>query len=226
MFSVTLVQDLSKYHLLKHPFYQAWNQGALEISTLQRYAKQYFKNVEAFPRYVSRVHSQCAFITDRRVLLENLIDEERGDENHPELWLRFAESLGESREEVSSTCAEGATKNLVEGFLELVKSLYAAGLRALFAYEQQVPAVAESKITGLKKFYGYDNENPGLQFFKVHTKADEWHSAECAALLDKLSEAEQEVAHKAAVKVAELLWEFLDNIYDSKMSGELHGANC
>ncbi|MFV9991834.1 MAG: iron-containing redox enzyme family protein, partial [Candidatus Midichloria sp.] len=113
MFSVTLVQDLSKYHLLKHPFYQAWNQGALEISTLQRYAKQYFKNVEAFPRYVSRVHSQCAFITDRRVLLENLIDEERGDENHPELWLRFAESLGESREEVSSTCAEGATKNLV-----------------------------------------------------------------------------------------------------------------
>lgn len=226
MFSVTLVQDLSKYHLLKHPFYQAWNQGALEISTLQRYAKQYFKNVEAFPRYVSGVHSQCLSITDRQVLLENLIDEERGDENHPELWLRFAESLGESREEVSSTCAESATKNLVEGFLELVKSSYAAGLGALFAYEQQVPAVAESKIAGLKKFYGYDNENPGLQFFKVHTKADEWHSAECAALLNKLSEAEQEVAHKAAIKVAKLLWAFLDNIYDSKMSGELHGANC
>ncbi|MDJ1407306.1 MAG: CADD family putative folate metabolism protein [Candidatus Midichloria sp.] len=217
MFSVTLVQDLSKYHLLKHPFYQAWNQGALEISTLQLYAKQYFKNVEAFPRYVSKVRSQCASITDRRVLLENLIDEEGGDENHPELW---------SREEVSSTCAEGAMKNLVEGFLELVKSLYTAGLRALFAYEQQVPAVAESRVAGLKKFYGYDNENPGLQFFKVHTKADEWHSAECAALLDKLSEAEQEVAHKAAIKVAELLWAFLDNIYDSKMSGELHGANC
>ncbi|WP_272940985.1 hypothetical protein [Candidatus Midichloria mitochondrii] len=41
-----------------------------------------------------------------------------------------------------------------------------------------------------------------------------------------MSEAEQEVAHKAAIKVAKLIWAFLDNIYDSKMSGGLHGANC
>jgi pyrroloquinoline quinone (PQQ) biosynthesis protein C len=33
-------------------------------------------------------------------LLENLIKEERGAENYPELWLRFAETLGIARETV------------------------------------------------------------------------------------------------------------------------------
>ncbi|GIS54804.1 hypothetical protein Ct9H90mP29_18460 [bacterium] len=31
------------------------------------------------------------------MLLDNLIDEERGSENHPELWMRFAEGMGNSR---------------------------------------------------------------------------------------------------------------------------------
>ena len=28
------------------------------------------------------------------MLLDNLIDEEKGSENHPELWMRFAEGMG------------------------------------------------------------------------------------------------------------------------------------
>ena len=36
--------------MLKHPFYQAWTEGQLPIDTLRAYARQYFHNVEAFPR--------------------------------------------------------------------------------------------------------------------------------------------------------------------------------
>ena len=89
---------LDGLHLLKHPFYKAWDQGKISNDTLKIYAKQYWHHVEAFPRYVSAIHSQCPNILNRQMLLENLIEEERGDENHPELWLRFSEGLGCSRE--------------------------------------------------------------------------------------------------------------------------------
>jgi len=213
MFSDNLSNSLLEYHLLKHPFYQSWNQGTLEISTLQYYAEQYFKNVDAFPRYVSGVHSQCTIKKARKILLENLIDEERDDEDHPELWLRFAESLGKNRNEVISAEACDATRRLVDGFLDLIRKSYASGLGALFAYEQQVPAIAASKIKGLKKFYNYSDDNPGLKFFNVHITADEWHSKECADLLNQLDGAEKEIANESALKAAKLLWQFLDGVY-------------
>ena len=216
MFSDKLIQILSEYHLLKHPFYQSWNDGSLEISMLQHYAKQYFKNVDAFPRYLSGVHSQCTSKEARKILLENLIDEERGDEDHPELWLRFAQSLGVARGDVINSKPDDKTQKLVSGFLDLVKSSYASGLGALFAYEQQVPEIAASKIDGLKKFYNYQETNSGLKFFNVHVKADEWHAKECADLLNQLNHKEQEIALESAVKVAKLLWGFLDGIYYSK----------
>ena len=210
MFSSSLKIDLSAYNLLNHPFYQRWNKGELPIEILQSYAQEYYHNVEAFPRYVSSVHSNCMDIKNRKVLLDNLIDEESGDEDHPELWVRFGESLGLKREDIKRSLPSNATKALVDGFLAEAKSSYAEGLGALFAYESQVPEVAKSKIDGLKKFYNYRDDNKGLKFFKVHISADAWHSQECADLLDQLDTAEQELSKIAALKVAKLLWSFLD----------------
>src|SRR5215469_9668143 len=86
--------------LLKHPFYQTWSAGGLTLERLRNYAAQYYRHVEAFPRYLSALHSRSEDLETRQALLENLIDEERGPENHPELWLRFAEGLGASRQSV------------------------------------------------------------------------------------------------------------------------------
>jgi len=74
--------------MLKHPFYQAWTAGTLSLERLQNYAVEYYPHVAAFPRYLSAIHSRCADIATRQAILENLIEEERGSENHPELWLR------------------------------------------------------------------------------------------------------------------------------------------
>ena len=148
---------LDDFHLLKHPFYQAWSEGKLSKETLILYAKQYYHHVEAFPRYISSIHSQCNDIESRQVLLGNLTEEEKGEDNHPELWLRFAETLGASRQEVKNVDKLDNTKNLVDGYFKLARNSYAKGLGALYAYERQVPAVAESKISGLKAFYDIDN---------------------------------------------------------------------
>jgi len=205
-----LHQELDQYHLLKHPFYQAWNRGELTIDTLKTYAKEYYGHVAAFPRYISTIHSLCEKIEDRQVLLENLVDEEQGDENHPELWMRFAEGLGCNREECRTQELDSA-KKLVNEYFDITRGSYASGLGALYAYERQTPEVAKSKIEGLKKFYNIDNAET-LKFFEVHMQADEWHTEECAELLNKMNREDQEIAQLGAIQGSKLLWNFLDEM--------------
>jgi pyrroloquinoline-quinone synthase len=204
-----LVQELSAHHLLKHPFYQAWTAGALTQHSLREYSRQYFAHVAAFPRYLSMTHANCPDIAVRQVILDNLMDEERGTENHPELWLRFAEGLGESREAALREVPNEQTAALVDTFMGCAKQDWAAGLGALFAYEQQVPDVAASKIAGLKKFYGIEDART-LKFFEEHTATDTWHTQAFAQLLDNMTPAQQETARTAALSAAKALWGFLD----------------
>src|SRR6266481_4100220 len=105
---------ISERSILKHPFYQAWTAGSLSLKRLQNYAVEYYPHVAAFPRYLSAIHSRCADIATRQALLENLIEEERGAENHPELWLRFAEAIGVARERVLDASTSASSTGLVD----------------------------------------------------------------------------------------------------------------
>ncbi len=210
-FVQSLNNQLDSLHLLKHPFYESWNEGSLSLQALQTYAKEYYHHVAAFPRYISGIHSLCPNLKMRQVLLGNLIEEEQGDENHPELWQRFAEGLGVARSELCENAQVKETRELVDGYFDIVKSDFAAGLGALYAYERQTPEVSKSKIEGLKKHYSINDER-SLKFFTVHMEADEWHSEECANLIADLSEEEQEKVIQGAKKGAKLLWGFLDGM--------------
>lgn len=203
-------EDLAPYDLLHHQFYKAWSEGKLSIADLQFYAKQYYHHVLAFPRYLSRLHSVCESLTQRQVLLANLVDEESGPDNHPELWLRFAEGVGVDRSSILSCQLNIETKLLIDGYHELAAS-YPRGLGALYAYERQIPAVAKSKIEGLCEFYNISDER-SLQFFTAHITADEWHSQECSELISLLNPADLEEARSGAIAGAKLLWQFLDGI--------------
>jgi pyrroloquinoline-quinone synthase len=205
----TLHSELDAWHLLKHDFYQAWNAGELSKEDLQKYATEYYHHVAAFPRYLSTIHSKCADLKARQVLLGNLIEEEQGDENHPELWQRFTTGLGANRVAANDAPQHVKTRELVDGYFDLVNADYATGLGALYAYERQTPEVSGSKIEGLEKFYNITDEQT-LKFFTVHQKADEWHSEEVADLIKQLSPADQEKAAAGAMKGAQLLWGFLD----------------
>ena len=94
MFSKQLNEKLDKYHLLKQPFYKAWNEGKLTREVIKDYAEQYYQHVKAFPRYISATHSLCEDIKKRKILLENLQDEENKDADHPKLWKNFALAMG------------------------------------------------------------------------------------------------------------------------------------
>ena len=68
MFIEKLNNNLEAKSLLKHKFYQLWSQGKLNKTILADYAEQYYKHVEAFPRYISLIHSQCENLADRHTL--------------------------------------------------------------------------------------------------------------------------------------------------------------
>lgn len=200
--------------LLKHPFYQAWNAGTLDPQRLRHYAAQYYRHVEAFPRYLSALHSRCENLATRQALLENLIEEERGESNHPELWLRFAEALGVSRQEVMDTAAEPATRDLVAAFTKLAESgSPAAGLAALYVYEAQLPEVAATKIDGLRRHYGVTDPR-GLAFFEVHRQVDVEHARTTAELIARhCSQADAaESALAGASEALAALWRMLDSV--------------
>ena len=166
---------IKKHHLLNHSFYKAWNAGELPKETIREYAAQYFQHVSLFPRYISAIHSNCDDIKTRQLLLENLNEEDQGKENHPELWMRFAEGMGNTRKTIDATVPIKETEELVKIFKNLSKSeKYHIGLAALYCYESMQPEIAETKRDGLKKFYNINDEDT-LKFFTVHMHADKWH---------------------------------------------------
>jgi len=211
MFSKRLNEKLDKYHLLNHPFYKAWNEGKLTRETIKDYAEQYYQHVKAFPRYISATHSLCEDLDKRKVLLENLQDEEKDGADHPKLWKNFAIAMGTDEKKIDVVKKEKFTAELIDNFFKNGRSSYAEGLASLYTYERQIPEIAETKIRGLKKYYGVSSKK-GLEFFEVHKKADVYHREACEKLLDSLTKEEQKKAETSALSTAKHLWNFLTGI--------------
>jgi pyrroloquinoline-quinone synthase len=165
---------IEERHLLKHPFYRLWTEGRLTRENLREYAVSYYPHVAAFPTYVSAVHSACEDAALRQQLLENLIEEERGEENHPALWRRFAAALGASDQDLSPSPRTPEVTDAIAEFRRATRGGVVEGLAALYAYESQIPEISKTKREGLEAFYGISDED-ATRFFSVHEKADVWH---------------------------------------------------
>ena len=205
--------DIADKNLLKHPFYLAWTRGELSKEALTDYAKQYYHHVAAFPTYLSAVHAKCDDQPTRKQILQNLIDEEAGSPNHPELWKQFGNALGVDDVDLANTEKETETKNLIETFRSVCGDKPTAeGLAALYAYESQIPAICESKIEGLKKFYGF-NDPKGYEYFSVHIEADKEHSVtEREMLSAKIDNQNAESVCASVNRVLDALWEMLSGV--------------
>ena len=210
----TLDARIAAKHLLDHPFYQRWTCGTLTKEELQDYARNYFHYAMAFPTFISAMHQQTEEIATRQMLLENLIEEERGPENHPELWLRFCESLGLDREAVKAGSPNEATRELIATMKSLAREgALHEGLASLYAYESQIPAVAKAKIEGLAKWYGI-SATRDIAFFSVHMEADVNHSATSRDILRNLCNTPEKAtqAEQATGRTLDALYGFLDSV--------------
>jgi pyrroloquinoline-quinone synthase len=207
-------REVNQRHMLNHPFYQRWSAGELTKGELEEYSRQYYPYTKAFPTFLSAMHAHTDDVVIRQYLLENLIEEERGPENHPELWLRFCEALGLDRNDVAATTANSATSALIACIRNLArKENLHEGLAALYAYESQIPAVAKAKIDGLAAWYGISAARD-IAFFSVHMTADVLHSQTSRELLETLCDTPEkcEEARQAASQTVAALYRFLDAV--------------
>lgn len=211
MLTQELIAIIDEKHLLKHPFYQMWTEGTLPIEVMRKYAEQYYHLERNFPNFLSAMLMTCDDESIRASILSNFNDETAGEFNHRELWLRFGEAIGATREEMKNSEMLAETAAAIEEFRALCSQSYLIGAAVLAAYESQIPAIAAKKIEGLEKNYGITE---GIEFFKVHGLMDLQHAQVWWDIIESadLTDAQKEELRIAAQKGSELLWNFLSGI--------------
>jgi len=182
----------SRWALLNHPFYQAWESGKLPVDALRTYARQYGAFIRLLPDG-----------------WQTLNDAETAEEErqHAALWQDFAEGL--------STEINQAELPAVAALVENSAKLFArpeTALGALYAFEVQQPDTAKTKLDGLRKHYQLPRSVE--PYFEAHTN----NQREAAKLLVRISELapeQQAAALSACEQMSEALWNALTDIYDT-----------
>jgi len=210
---------IRKYDLLCHPFYKAWSAGELTRQDLREYAEDYYHHVEAFPTYLAELGVRLEEGEVRRAVLANMTDEKGGEDafgnpgsSHAELWLDFVEGMGGNRKPKRQPVAE--VRGLISHFHRVAgEGTQEEALAAFYAYESQVPRVAQEKDRGLRELYAADKKTRA--YFTLHTTADIHHSQIWRKQLEKRIQANPEAAERAlaaAESTAKALWNALDGI--------------
>lgn len=207
---------IGKYDLLCHPFYKAWSAGSLTRDDLREYARDYYHHVEAFPAYLGDFSARLEDGELQRAVLANMRDENGQDGEtrpHAELWLDFAEGMG-SEPNLEGHAAVPEIRQLIEHFYRVAnESAPEEALAAFYAYESQVPRIAQEKERGLREMYGADDTTCG--YFTLHSTADVYHSRIWRSQLEKRIATHPEAAPAAldaAENAARMLWQALDGI--------------
>ncbi|MES3032271.1 MAG: CADD family putative folate metabolism protein [Patescibacteria group bacterium] len=210
-----LSEIIEEKSILKHPFYQCWQAGKLEKMELQDYMKQYYHLENAFPRFMSGIHTNCEDAQMRGVMLKDLIGEEGEVTNHVTQLITFSEALGLTENEVVNSKANKNTAEAIDTFLALAQDKNInKGLAALATYKEQIRKVAVTKAQGLKDYYGIQ-DSKALQFFTTHAKVNTaWHE-----LLDEMiSDKEYPTALKAVSSLCDAWWHYLDGVTTPSMA--------
>ena len=150
--------------VLEHPFYQRWSAGELSARELGVYAGEYRHAVLALEQHRRR--------RLRRRGRQSLrpAPPRRGGDGDVELWERFARATG----------ARGAAPN-ASGRWARRRRACARGRpartcsstwRCCTRSRPSQPEISRTKLEGLTAHYGYSEEGPAVEYFRVHELRD------------------------------------------------------
>ncbi len=211
-------KTIAKYDLLKHPYYQAWSNGELTREDLSAYALQYYPHVEAFPSYLEALEKRLPEGQLRSTIEDNRQDElgskSASGTSHSDMWLDFAYGMGANQEQVKNIESISEVKQLMTQFYDYAKEGDTVeALAAFYAYESQVPRIAQEKEAGLKNRYSADAKT--CKYFSVHSVADIEHAQTWRQLIEKEIDNDSnkmKLALHSVEKTAAALWKVLDGI--------------
>jgi pyrroloquinoline-quinone synthase len=173
--------------VLEHPFYKRWSAGALEEAELAFYAGEYRHAVLALADVSARAAAKAP-----PSLREGLRRHAEEEAAHVALWDRFVEhsAMACSRQSATegSPCAAAPALNETQ---ECARA-WTAGedllehLAVLYAIEAAQPQISQTKLEGLTRHYGYSEEGPASEYFRVHRVRDVEHARQAGELIERL----------------------------------------
>lgn len=201
--------EIEKNSLLKHKFYQMWQEGKLSLDHLAGYSKEYYQLVKNVPNLVENT-----LINNKNEkydkLIRNNLSEER---DHIEPWFRFASSLNVSPEELDEYYGQPLTRDAVNKLLTISKSSFEEGVASLYAFEKELPMISETKSKGLKEFYNKIDDD-SHRYFAIHKEVDVYHAKVWENILNECPE-ENHLKILNAVKISLAAQNsLLDSVYD------------
>ena len=180
-----------QYDLNAHPFYVAWRAGELPIERLREYATEWAPFIAALDRGWDRI-GEPSYAAEERA--------------HDILWSAFRDSLGSAGE---MTRPQSAT------LLAVGDNAFASvpeALGALYSFEVQQPATAQSKLAGLREHYAGTVGEAGQAYFVEHAvETDE--PAMLAAKIDALSDDAFARTKTACAIFSAAAWGALDGVF-------------
>jgi pyrroloquinoline-quinone synthase len=186
-------QAQERWNVLRHPFYERWEEGALSREELQTYAGQYRHAVAA----VASAARHAATLGDYGHAAE--------EATHVTLWDAWAASLGAGRAEPSAETVECVERWTPRDPL--------AATAVLYAVESAQPAIAETKLQGLLEHYGYRADSPALSYFSIHAERDHEHAARAETILrERPPDADDDALAEAAAEAVRANWVLLDGV--------------
>ena len=184
---VRLDQARRECSVLEHPFYERWSAGELSGAELTCYAGEYRHAVLALAE-ASSAAAEKAGPAHASGLRRHAAEETA----HVRLWDDFARATGTLSETVDGAGAPELAET------QACVRAWAAGedllehLAVLYAIEAGQPEISTTKLEGLTEHYGYSEEGPALEYFKVHELRDVEHAREAGALIEELLAAHDE----------------------------------
>jgi pyrroloquinoline-quinone synthase len=209
--------EIEEFSLLKHSFYKMWSEGKLSLDNLRSYSKEYFQLVKAVPYFVQNIVSSSSSILNKatsRDLDQNL----REEREHVEPWIRFAHAIGVPRNELINHNAADKTDAAISDLSHLTKLSIEEAAAAMYAYEKQLPKISRSKIDGLQKFYGMENNADATNYFEIHEETDVRHAQLWRSIIKRTSQEKEQAVLNAAIISLQAQNKLLDSVQEKYLS--------
>jgi pyrroloquinoline-quinone synthase len=188
-----LDEIVQRYDLNAHPFYQAWRAGTLPTERLASYAAEWAPFIGMLDRGWERIGEPDYAAEERE---------------HDELWSRFRSALGATAGEEMRRPQSRILAAVGEHAFEAVPE----ALGALYSFEVQQPATAESKLAGLREHYAGTVDDAAQEYFREHAiETDE--PAMLASRIEALSDDDFARAKTACAIFSAAAWGALDGVY-------------